>query len=340
MLRLLIAAVLAAAPLASAAAQPELAPGRELTESFYAGRTAQIWERLEPAMRNALGGADALAAFRARVEAGLGAETAVEAESATPMGGFTVYRRRARFARSPGLVVVEWTVTAGGRVAGFRIAPDQGAPQQPAPSEHLEHRTRADLRLPFDGEFFVVWGGRTVEQNYHAAHPNQRFAYDLLVVRDGSTHTGDGGRNEDYHCFGQPLLAPADGRVVLAVDGIADNVPGRMNAPQVAGNHVIVDHGTGEHSVLAHLRNGSVSVRSGDRVTRGQRLGECGNSGNSSEPHLHYQLQDGPEMGPSAGLPAQFTGYLADGQPVDRGEPVRGQAIRPAPAGPRTGDPR
>jgi hypothetical protein len=332
MLRILLAAVLAAVPLGTAAAQPELAPGRELTESFYAGRTAQIWERMEPVMRNALGSADALAAFRAQVEAGLGAETAVVAESVLPMGSTRVYRRRARFARFSGLVSVEWTLTSDGGVAGFRIAPDQAGPQQPAPSAHLEHRTRADLRLPFDGEFFVVWGGRTVDQNYHAAHASQRFAYDLLVVRDGSTHTGDGGRNEDYHCFGQPILAPADGRVVLAVDGIADNVPGQMNAPQVAGNHVVLDHGTGEHSVLAHLRNGSVAVRPGDRVARGQRLGECGNSGNSSEPHLHYQLQDGPEMGPSAGLPAQFTGYLADDRLVDRGEPVRGQSIRPAPA--------
>ncbi|HEY0037485.1 MAG TPA: hypothetical protein VGB66_12390, partial [Longimicrobium sp.] len=201
MLRFVLAAVLAAVPLATAAAQPELAPGRELTESFYAGRTAQIWERMEPAMRNLIGGPDALAAFRAQVEADLGAETAVEAESVTPMGGTRVYRRRARFARFPGLIVVEWAVAADGRVAGFRIAPDQEAPQPPAPSEHLEHRTRANLRLPFDGEFFVVWGGRTVEQNYHATHPNQRFAYDLLVARDGSTHTGDGGRNEQYHCF-------------------------------------------------------------------------------------------------------------------------------------------
>jgi hypothetical protein len=339
MLRFALAAVLAAVPLATAAAQPELAPGRELTEAFYAGRTAQIWERMEPAMRNLIGGPDALAAFRAQVEADLGAETAVEAESVTPMPGAQVYRRRARFARFSGLILVEWAIGPDGRVAGFRIAPDQETPQPPAPSEHLEHRTRANLRLPFDGEFFVVWGGRTVEQNYHATHPNQRFAYDLLVARDGSTHTGDGARNEQYHCFGQPILAPADGRVILAVDGIADNVPGQMNAPQVAGNHVILDHGTGEYSVLAHLRNGSVAVRTGDRVARGQRLGECGNSGNSSEPHLHYQLQDGPEMGPSAGLPAQFADYLADGRPVARGEPVRGQTVGPAPAAAKE-DPR
>jgi murein DD-endopeptidase MepM/ murein hydrolase activator NlpD len=121
----------------------------------------------------------------------------------------------------------------------------------------------------------------------------------------------------------------AEGRVVTVVDGIPDNVPGRMNSEQVAGNHVIIDHGAGEHSVLAHLRNGSVRVRPGDRVAAGRQLGKCGNSGNPSEPHLHYQLQNGPEFGVAAGLPARFTSYLADGQPVARGEPVRGQTIRP-----------
>lgn len=325
-----LAAALAVVPVSAARAQPELAPGRELTESFYAGHTERIWERMEPAMRNAIGSAEALAAFRTRVQVDLGAETAVLDESSSPFGGGRVYRRLARFAGFPGVVLVEWTLTGEGRVAGFRVAPGQDAPQPPAPSGHLEHRTRADLRLPFDGEFFVVWGGRTVAQNYHAAHPNQRFAYDLLVVRDGATHTGAGERNEEYHCFGRPILAPADGRVVVAVDGIADNVPGRMDASQVAGNHVVLDHGTDEFSVLAHLRSGSVKVRSGDRVTRGQPLGQCGNSGNSSEPHLHYQLQDGPEMGNSAGLPAQFADYLADGRAVARGEPVQGQTIAPS----------
>jgi murein DD-endopeptidase MepM/ murein hydrolase activator NlpD len=103
-----------------------------------------------------------------------------------------------------------------------------------------------------------------------------------------------------------------------------------MDERAVFGNHVVLEHGDGEFSVLAHLRHGSVAVEAGDRVRRGQRLGACGNSGRSSEPHLHYHLQDGPVPGRAAGLPAIFRGYLADGEPVGRGEPIRGQTVRPA----------
>lgn len=124
---------------------------------------------------------------------------------------------------------------------------------------------------------------------------------------------------------GRRAPVPA-GRVVAAVDSIPDNEPGRMNREAVAGNHVIIDHGNGEFSLLAHFRQGSLTVEEGDRVGRGDRLGACGNS---SEPHVHYQLQDGPEFGEAAGLPTQFRSYRADGEPVQRGEPVRGQVVRP-----------
>ena len=72
-------------------------------------------------------------------------------------------------------------------------------------------------------------------------------------------------------------------------------------------------------------------MTAGDRVKPGQFLGSCGNSGNTSEPHIHYHLQDRPGFDPAhaEGLPAQFRSYLADGKPVERGEPVKGQVIRP-----------
>jgi murein DD-endopeptidase MepM/ murein hydrolase activator NlpD len=92
---------------------------------------------------------------------------------------------------------------------------------------------------------------------------------------------------------------------------------------------VILDHGNGEYSLLAHLRHGSVAVAAGARISAGDKVGECGNSGNTTEPHLHYHLQDTPVFGRAEGLPAQFTGYVADGRPVARGEPVRGQTIHP-----------
>ena len=115
-----------------------------------------------------------------------------------------------------------------------------------------------------------------------------------------------------------------------AEDEIEDNAPGVMNPRRPLGNHVILDHRNGEFSVLAHLHQGSLTVKTGDRVKAGQVLGTCGNSGNSSEPHLHYHLQNSPEFKTGAGLPAQFVDYSADGQSVDRGEPTRGQFIHAA----------
>jgi hypothetical protein len=218
-------------------------------------------------------------------------------------------------------VIVQWTLDEQDAVIGFLITP---LPSE-APSEYLEYGTKTALRLPFQGEWYVFWGGRKVLENYHAVTRNQRFAYDFLIRKAGLSHTGDGKRNEDYHCFGQPVLAPAAGRVHAVEDGIEDNVPGVMNSREPVGNHVILDHGNGEFSFLAHLRKGSVRVKPGDRAMAG---GVCGNSGNSSEPHLHYHLQNSAEFGKGAGLPAQFVDYSADGQRVDRGEPIRGQVVQ------------
>lgn len=306
--------------------------GNELTAAFYARQIDSVWARMDQPMRTALKSRDALASFREQVEAQLGAEQAVVDESVSVESGKQVYRRRANFAKFPGVILVQWVFAADGQVSGFLIAPEQNHPQAAAPSKYLDYRTRTELRLPFADEFLVFWGGRTVAENYHAVHPNQRFAYDLLVVNEHGSRRGDGRTNEDFLCFGTPILAPGAGRVIQVVNDIADNLPGQMNPEQVIGNNVVIDHGNGEFSLLAHLRQGSVRVRPGDAVVAGERIGDCGNSGNSSEPHLHYQLQDGPEFGTSAGLPAQFSNYIADGELIARGEPVRGQRIRAASA--------
>jgi murein DD-endopeptidase MepM/ murein hydrolase activator NlpD len=127
------------------------------------------------------------------------------------------------------------------------------------------------------------------------------------------------------------VLAPAAGRVVSAVGDVADNPrPGQKIAGAPApGNHVVIDHGKGEHSLVAHFRQGSLAVREGQKVKAGQLLGLCGNSGNSSQPHVHYHLQTGKRFGEGLGLPAFFNGYEADGEPVARGEPQRGQVVVP-----------
>lgn len=322
-------ALAAAAPLA--AQQPadsaRMSLGRTYARWFQEGRTDTLWALFTPQMRGAVPSAERLAALRQSVTERAGAEGQVVSESAREVGQGVLYERVSRYATSPVPLRLTIATTAGGQIAGFGIRP--ATTGDAAPSRFLDYSTRTALRLPFDGEWYVFWGGRTREQNYHVIAPDQRFAYDLVVRRDGSTHTGDGTRVEQYHCWGRPILAPGAGTVVTAVDSLADNTPGQMDPAHAAGNHVIIDHGNGEYSLLAHLRRGSVAVRAGQRVAPGDKLGECGNSGNTSEPHLHYHLQNGPEFGRAEGLPAQFTGYTADGQRVDRGEPVRGQTIHP-----------
>ena len=88
-----------------------------------------------------------------------------------------------------------------------------------------------------------------------------------------------------------PVLAPADGRIVEVTDGYADNPPG-TNGDHA--NHLVLDIGGGRYVVLAHLKQGSVTVQVGDVVRRGQPLAAVGNNGHSSAPHLHFQVQDSP----------------------------------------------
>ena len=107
-------------------------------------------------------------------------------------------------------------------------------------------------------------------------------------------YRGDGTRLTDYFAFGQPLLAVADGRVTAAVDGAPDVPVGGRTWRNMAGNHVILDIGGGRYVLYGHLRQGSVRVRVGDDVRRGQVLGQVGDSGNSDAPHLHLQVQNRP----------------------------------------------
>ena len=195
-------------------------------------------------------------------------------------------------------------------------------------SEFLDYQTIANLELPFNGEWLVVWGGRTLNENYHASLKDQRFAIDVVQMKNGSTFIGNGTRNEDYHCFGDTLYAPASGQIVEMKNSVADNNPGKTNKKHLFGNYVIMDHGNGEYSVLAHFMKNSIVVNVGDIVTKGQVIGLTGNSGNSTEPHLHYHLQNRPSIGKGAGLPAQFQNYYADDVFVPVGEPLKNQIIR------------
>lgn len=196
-----------------------------------------------------------------------------------------------------------------------------------ADSAYLNYQTKTELELPFNEEWWVFWGGRSVEENYHAALREQRFALDIVQRINGSTHTSNGSKNEDYYCFGKTLNAPGNGTIVTIINDIEDNIPGQFNTDVPTGNLVVIDHENGEFSLLAHFKKGSIIVSVGDQVLKGQELGKAGNSGNSSEPHLHYHLQTTADPFDGEGLPAQFLDYYADDIFVKKGEPIKNQLI-------------
>lgn len=306
--------------------------GRALTQLLLSGDVAVLEPQLAPSFLEGIGGREALAQFARQIAAQAGPEQQVLREAIFREAGHLSYYRVSRFEKLPD-VTTHWVIGPDGRVVGMSIRPSA----RPAASPHLDYRTRAQLRLPVgrpaeDGRWYVAWGGRTLIDNYHAAAPDQRFAYDFLVERDGAVFASDGTRNEDHFCWGEPVLAPAAGTVVQAVGDVPDNERPGVQAPGVSppGNHVVIDHGSGEYSLIAHFQHGSLAVRPGQRVSAGERLGACGNSGRSTLPHVHYHLQTGPAYGQGVGLPAFFHGYEADGVAVARGEPVRGQRLLPA----------
>ncbi|WGP11147.1 M23 family metallopeptidase [Streptomyces sp. SH5] len=133
-------------------------------------------------------------------------------------------------------------------------------------------------------------------------------------------------RNSAFPAFGAPLLAMADATVVTASDGQRDHLsrnslPGLvylmfvessvrsiLGAHRVIGNHVVLDLGDGTYAVYAHVRRGSLRVKAGDTVRAGQPIGSVGNSGNSSEPHLHVHLMDSPDLDDARGVPFTWRG--------------------------------
>jgi murein DD-endopeptidase MepM/ murein hydrolase activator NlpD len=197
----------------------------------------------------------------------------------------------------------------------------------PVPDKH-----QTQLSLPFRGQWLVFWGGDTNELNQHHDTPNQRFAFDFLGADEkGKTHKGEGKLNEDYFAFGREILAPADGIVTDVINGVRDNVPGSMNPYSALGNTIFIEHREYEVSVLAHLKLDSIKVKVGDKVKRGQIIGLCGNSGNSSEPHLHYHLQNTPIIQDGTGIKCNFQNVtlIKDGkkEPKTNYSPTKGEII-------------
>jgi len=187
---------------------------------------------------------------------------------------------------------------------------------------------KTQFRFPLKGRWFAAVGP-TMHTGHRWVLPEE-FAYDIARLgQDDLTHRGSGLRFEDYYAYAAPVLAAADGVVTVAMDDQPEN-PTALRRPReslenyaarvqqiqaallakgvsgIAGNYVMIDHGNSEYSLYAHLKPGSVGVKVGDRVAAGTPLGKLGSSGNSTEPHLHFQVCDAADALTCAGIPVDF----------------------------------
>ncbi|MFH0521876.1 M23 family metallopeptidase [Streptomyces sp. M41] len=202
-----------------------------------------------------------------------------------------------------------------------------GAPDSPRAA-----REPVEVAPPVTGRWSALNSpaDRTPSHGTHAY--GQTYAIDVVAEPEPSARPAFrwlwpiARRSSAFPAFGAPLLAVADATVVRAVDDQRDHlsrtsllallylmvveasVRDLAGVKRVVGNHLVLDLGDGTFALYAHVQRGSSTVREGDRVTAGQQLARCGNSGNSTEPHLHFQLMDGPDPDTARGVPFTWRG--------------------------------
>ena len=170
--------------------------------------------------------------------------------------------------------------------------------------------------LPFKGKWVVINGGVDKDTSHSWDIYPQRYAYDFLILDDeGSSYSGDEQVLNSYYCYSKEILAPADGLVVAVYDHFSDCriiEAGQTDpsASDIAGNRIVIQHAEYEFSTSCHLMPQSATVQVGQQVKRGDVIGRCGNSGNTSEPHLHFQVQNTKSFYSSIGLPIRFKSII------------------------------
>jgi hypothetical protein len=162
----------------------------------------------------------------------------------------------------------------------------------------------------------------------------ERFAIDWVQLDEaGRLFTGDASALASYAYYGTPIHAAADGVVVNLYDDAEEQVPGAdpkgITTENIGGNMLVIDIGGGAFAFYAHMQRGSLKVKLGDHVKTGQVIGLLGNTGNTSAPHLHFHVMDGPSPLDANGLPYVFTrfssrGVLAPGDDdaIQQGKPA------------------
>lgn len=203
-------------------------------------------------------------------------------------------------------------------------------------------REPVTVQPPVRGRWIAINSPASRVPSHGTRELGQAYAIDLVYQPDptvawkGIRSWPPARRPQAFPAFGQPVFAPAAGVVVATTgwqrDHLSRNSPlgliylipemlirgavSLLSGYFVVGNHVILDLGDGTYAVLAHLKRGSIRVRRGEHVQAGQQIAECGNSGNTSEPHVHFQLMDHRHMAVAAGVPFNFDQYTTGGVPT------------------------
>lgn len=174
--------------------------------------------------------------------------------------------------------------------------------------------SKVEYKLPFDGEWTAVNGGFEKQFSHSWGVPTQRYAYDFLIMDEfGKTYNGENPVDVGaYKCYGKEVLAPADGTVMEIGTDCEDGkimLPDSMEATakDIRGNYILIKHAEDEYGFIGHLQPQSIFVKVGEKVQTGQIIAKCGNTGNSSEPHIHFHVQDGINFFTSAGIPIRFS---------------------------------
>jgi len=156
----------------------------------------------------------------------------------------------------------------------------------------------------------IILGGRAIN--------SRRFAIDWKKVKDSLSFSGDPANVQSYFCYGEKIFAVGDGTVITATDGLPDNIPGHGKAfhpavpltfEKLPGNHIVIDLGDGQYAHYMHMNSGSLKVKKGDHVTKGQLLGNIGNSGDAREPHLHFEVTTSAQLLLGEGIPYVIDSY-------------------------------
>ena len=169
--------------------------------------------------------------------------------------------------------------------------------------------------LPFAGKWTVFNGG-VKPHLLHSGSVSQKYAYDFIIANnEGKSFAGNGRAVQNYFCYNKEIIAPADGTVVKvrrkSKDTFVDGMAAYCDSPDLRGNYIVIKHHEKEYSLIAHLAPNSITVNAGDNVKQGEVIARCGNTGNTSEPHIHFQLQTGKSFFLSPGLPIAFANVVA-----------------------------